>query len=145
MFLVVFWEHLFQIPISLLRYHLSSIIFSNKIIRKFAAFSIGDFIIVVYIKNTIYCITSIWNFRSINNFSIFYPGIIISCFERMAIFLSTIFLMKLCNFLHSMTASSYFCFSMLLLWGIYFCFLFKYMSLPTLKSTIYFFLLIINS
>ena len=125
----VFWKIIFQLPRSLPRDHIFSLIFINIPVYKFTAFSIGNFLNVLYIKNTIYCIITIWNYRSINILSIFNLEIIIFIFERIVMFLSTTILIKLRNLLHSLTDIAYFTF-----FGIYYWFLICRHSSPNINT-----------
>ena len=82
MFPFVVWKVLFQIPRRLPWDTQFYFIIRNQTIFIFTAFYISNFIMIVFIPNIIYCIITIWNFRSINNFSILIPDIIILYFWK---------------------------------------------------------------
>ena len=82
MFSFVVHKFLSQIP-RILPWHTQFfIIISKKTAVVFTAFCISNFLRVVFIPNIIYCIITVWNFRSINNFSIFSPDMIILYFWK---------------------------------------------------------------
>ena len=82
MFSFVVWKVLFQIIRRLPWYTQFSIIISNQTVFIFTLFWIMNYLMVLFIPKIIYCIITVWNFRSINNLSIFSPDIIILYFKK---------------------------------------------------------------
>ena len=80
--LCLFSGKIFQLPRSLPLYHLFSIMFGNKSVWKFTAFSIGNFLTVVYIPIIIYSIIKFFRCKIINDLSIFNPDSIILLFLK---------------------------------------------------------------
>ena len=126
---------LFQTPRRLNLHTQFSIITSRKIVLIFTGFYNRIFLRVVFIPNIIYCIITVWNFRSINNFFVFSLDVIILYFRKDSDFLPTTLLMKVRNFLHSLTDFEYFRFSTIIFLEIYLIPFSGDMCLPTLTST----------
>ena len=82
MFLIVVQNVCFQVTRGISWHNRFSIIISKQMFLIFTVLYIRKFLSFIFIPNIIYCITSVWNFRSINNFSTFDPDIIIILFLK---------------------------------------------------------------
>ena len=82
MFTFVVWKVIFKIPRIFPLNTQFYIIISKQIVLIFTKFYIRKLMRVVFIPNIIYWIITVWNFISINNFSIFSPDIIILYFQK---------------------------------------------------------------
>ena len=80
MFLFCGSEILFQIPRNILWCTRLYNIISRKTVLMFTASCVWNLLGVIFIPNKSYCISTVWNFRIIINFSIFSPDMIILFF-----------------------------------------------------------------
>ena len=107
MFPFVVLKVLFQIPIIIPWCTQLSIITSKNYFLIFTAFYISNLLRVAFVSNISYLITTIWNYRSINNLSIFSLDMIILFFKSSVMLLPITLISKVRNILHLMTACSY--------------------------------------
>ena len=77
MFLIVVQNVCFQVTRGISWHNRFSIIISKQMFLIFTVLYIRKFLSFIFIPNIIYCITTVWNFRSINDFPIFSPYMII--------------------------------------------------------------------
>ena len=140
MFSFVVWKILFQISRIIPGHIQISIISSKQTVLIFIVFYIRNFLSVVFIPNIVYSIITVWNFRSINNFSIFIPYMIIFYFWKYVNVSPNQYFIESAQSLTFNTDFLCSRFSTINFLGIYFVYFSGHMCLPTWTST--FFLLL---
>ena len=80
MFPFVFLKIPFQVSRNTFWHNQISIFSSKKTVVIFTAFCVSNLFRIIFIPNISYCLVVVWNFRGINNLSIFIPDMIIFFF-----------------------------------------------------------------